>query len=131
MLHVGKNTRGYLLRGHMTKPFSGIFVPGTCIQSYLDYDMGIQMSKNDLKSLDYVHGDIKDLLNGKMCVIRDLLLYPITTGTAWWMDNKPTYYYADLMKGCIEKYVLHLTDGGVLIIIGITPNRNAKVVYKP
>ena len=131
MLHIGKNTRGYILNGYMSNSQSDIFVPGTCVKAYFYSDMGIEVSKKELALFSFVHGNCEQLLNGKMCVVRDLLLYPITSGNAWWRDDKPTYYYADLMKGCIEKYVLHLVDGGVLIITGITPNRNAKVVYKP
>jgi hypothetical protein len=129
MLHVGKNTRGYILNGYMDKQTDD-FVPRTCLKAYWDKNMGIQMSKKDLSDMSFAHGDVNQLLAGKMCVVRGLLLYPITSGTAWW-KNDETYYYADLMKGCVEKYVLHLCDGGVLIIIGITPNRNTKVVYKP
>lgn len=131
MLHIGKNTKGYILNGYMSKPTSDIFVPRTCIKAYLDSDMGIEISRKDIHNFNFVHGNIEQLLKGRLCVIRDLLLYPIASGNAWWLDNNPTYYYADYMKGCIEKYVLHLTDGGVLIVVGITPNRNVKVVYKP
>lgn len=131
MLHIGKNTRGYILNGYMSNSQSDIFVPGTCVKAYLDANMGIEISKKDIQNFSFAHGNIEQLLNGKMCVVRELLLYPITSGKAWWLDNKPTYYYADLIKGCIEKYVIHLIDGGVLIIIGITPNRNVKVIYKP
>lgn len=129
MLHVGKNTRDYILEGYMDKkPDGRIF--GCTSNAYWDKNMGIQMFKKDLVELSFAHGDISQLLAGKMCVVRGLLLFPMASGEAWWKNDKP-YYYADLMKGHIEKYVLHLCDGGVLIIIGVTSNCNAKVVYKP
>lgn len=129
MLHVGKNTRGYILEGYMDKKPDGCIF-GCTTKAYWDKNMGVQMFKKDLSELSFAHGDIHQLLAGKMCVVRGLLLFPIASGEAWWKNDTP-YYYADLTKGCVDKYVLHLCDGGVLIIIGVTSNCNAKVVYKP
>lgn len=129
MLHIGKTTRKYVLDGYMEKEWD-IFVPYTTTKAYLSKDIGVTVSKDDLKHFSYAHGSYKELLAGKVCVIRGMSIHPWAHGCMWWDDNKD-YYYPDIFEESPEKYVLHLVDGGVLIFIGKTSNLNNKVVYKP
>lgn len=78
-----------------------------------------KMSLDDFANLvSYVHGNIDQLKDGKLCVIRNIIEY-VAEGCSGLGYTFPE----------VPKAVLHLTDG-VILFLGITSNMNAKVVYK-
>lgn len=108
---------------HLPKPGFWIFgepkmknIPNTSsLFAVLEKDYKGVLSVKDFDQLCFVHGTKKDLLEGKRCVIRDLVQCPNENG--YWSHTK-------------EKVCFHLEEGGVLLYIGYTVNGNAIVVYK-
>ena len=108
LLDWHENAVGSMLTRTMTKEFDN------------PKDIRIsKMSFDDFADIvSFVHGDKNALMNGKLCVIRNLVQY-VAEG-----PSGLGYDFPD-----VPKVVLHLTDG-VILFLGITSNMNAKVVYK-
>ena len=77
-------------------------------------------STEGLKELCFVHGSYTDLINGKICVIRDFVEKHILSNGSWSDDQNET----------CERYCVHLSDGHVVLVLGYTGCGNSKIVYK-
>lgn len=70
---------------------------------------------SDFAEADFVHGDFSDLILGKVCVVRNRVFHIVHNRYGW-----------EIVK---DNVCIHLNKG-VILVIGYTNNRNAKIVYK-
>ena len=88
---------------------------GAVIKYLNPKEVSFKISKQDFSTFDYVHGSKEDLVTGKRCVIRE------------GVDIINEHGRREFGRG---QFCIHLSDGGVLLILGQTQNGNSLVVYK-
>lgn len=78
----------------------------------------------EISDLCFVHGNEDDLWDGKRCVVRNQVFRYVNSGE---MDENGN----EKWDGCpVERAVIHLKDGGVILKIGTTANGNSIIVMK-
>lgn len=78
-----------------------------------------------IEDLCFVHGNKDELRAGKRCVIRNRVCRYVNSGE---MDKDGNEKWREIYD--IERAVIHLKNGGVILVIGTTPHRNSIIVMK-
>lgn len=114
MIHLPK--RGYLFGYNLLNAehvYEGSY--GAIIKYLNPKEVSFTLSKKDFSHFDYVHGSEEDLIAGKRCVVREGI------------DIINEHGHRDFGRG---QFCIHLSDGGVLLILGQTQSGNSIVIYK-
>lgn len=113
MIHLPQ--KGYIF-GYNISQGEFEWVPYTTLQKYKNpKDVTFSLEKEDIRNFAFVHGSYEQLCEGKMCVVREFLEQTDCRGIA---------------RRCENRACIHLTGGGVLLILGSTSNGNSKIVLK-
>lgn len=75
----------------------------------------------DFKLLGFVHGNVDELLAGKKCVVSDHVVCYKPVG-----EKFPGQWYEET----VERAVIHLPNGRVILTLGQTPHGNTVIVMK-
>lgn len=92
----------------------------------------------DLSNLCFVHGSLEELLLGKKCVVRDpVFCYTNTGEIIKYNSEDPSNFIGPKGKDIclweprgVEKAVIHLSDGHVILKLGETVSGNSVIVMK-
>lgn len=95
---------------------------GSCIK-YFQKKSGVVVMPN-VNDLCFVHGNIDELYDGKKCVVRDCVVCYENTG----MKNELGYEVWNIRY--VDRAVIHMPNGSVILAIGKTQNGNTVIVMK-
>lgn len=103
--------------------FSEVFWQGCAAVEYYAKTADIRLN-SDVRALCFVHGDEDDLHNGKKCVVRDQVVCFTPMG------EKDDEGHEKWQERAVERAVIHMPGGRVILVIGHTTNGNTIIVMK-
>lgn len=111
------------IKGIYNKYYSGY---GAVVEyCYSEEEPTVDMKIDDLC---FVHGSKEDLFLGKRCVVRDRVV-ECTRGSLYREKESGKIRTIWIEKG-VERAVIHMPQGWVILVLGITPNGNSIIVIK-
>lgn len=99
-----------------------------CYGAVVDYcfpEYNIPEVSGGVSDLCFVHGDPDQLRAGKRCVVRNTICRFVNTGK---MDENGNEKWDEIYD--VDRAVVHLKDGGVILVIGTTAMGNSIIVMK-